>query len=134
MIKIILSTVTIVLSIVFISYTQTYAFNAPQINEYFGEVFAINDCLNSHESTTCIITGTITYDNNLYLHNRYIIQDNTYQIPVKLSHHVIRNTKDITNDSVNVIGELRGAYHINNYKPIKHHYNTHIAAKYIQKQ
>lgn len=134
--RVVLFLFAFVFSTTLFSYAQLPVPPAPPVNEYYNEVFTVADCLNAYEGTTCIITGTISYDDSSYHHDRYIIQDNTGQISVRLSHHVIGNYKDVTFGSFKVIGELRGTNnHIDNHKPKKHHNDDpHIAARYIEKQ
>lgn len=103
---------------------------------YYNEVYTIADCLNSYEGTTCIITGNITAMDNTYHRDRYILKDNTGEISVRLSHHVIGNNANIMNGTVKITGELRGTGNTPDYrKPKKHHvYDPHIAARYMEKQ
>lgn len=118
-----------------VSYAQTPV-PPPPVDKYYNEVFTVADCLNAYEGTTCIITGTISYNDSTYHHDRYIIQDNTGQMSARLSHHVIGSYNDVTGGTFKVIGELRGTNnHIDNHKPKKHHNDDpHIAARYIEKQ
>lgn len=103
---------------------------------YYNEVYTISDCLNAYDGTTCIITGTITSYDDSYHRDRYILKDNTGEISVRLSHHVIGNHGNVVGSSFKVTGELRGANHHPNYhKPKRHHADDpHIAARYIEKQ
>lgn len=119
----------------FYSFTA-YAQMMPPPEPVYSEVYTVAECLNSYEGTTCIVTGNISLDNNAYHRDRYIIRDNTGEISVRLSHHVIGNNGNVTGGTFKITGELRGANHRPDvHKPKKHHHNDpHIAARYIERQ
>lgn len=117
-------------------YAQIIPSPVPPAEPYYNEVYTVSECLNAYEGTTCIITGTITAYDNSYHKDRYILKDNTGEISVRLSHHVIGKNSNIIGDNFKVTGELRGSNnHIDNHHPKKHHADDiHIAVRYIEKQ
>lgn len=112
-----------------------YAQPVPVLAPVYSEVYSIADCLNSYEGTTCIITGSITGLDNTLHHNRYIIKDSTGEMSGRFSHHVIGNNSNITSGTYKIIGEIRGVnHHPDMHRPPKHHFDPHLAVRYMEKQ